>query len=59
MSEEVKKISLADAIKQKLAQQKQAQKQNQVNGNFSANQPKSLKTQNTKKVNNQRKRMGV
>lgn len=58
MSEEVKKISLADAIKQKLAQQKQAQNQAQKNG-FNSNQPKALKSQSTKKANNQRKRMGV
>jgi hypothetical protein len=58
MSEEVKKVSLAEAVKQKLAQQKQAQQQAKQGG-FNSNQPKAMKTQNTKKVNNQRKRMGV
>jgi hypothetical protein len=59
MSEEIKKVSLADAVKQKLAQQKQAQSQGNKQGGFNGNQPKALKTQSTKKINNQRKRMGV
>ncbi|MEY4479414.1 MAG: hypothetical protein RLZZ267_92 [Bacillota bacterium] len=59
MSEEIKKVSLADAVKQKLAQQKQAQNQGNKGGGFNSNQPKALKTQSTKKINNQRKRMGV
>ncbi|GGF95474.1 hypothetical protein [Paenibacillus abyssi] len=55
-----RKVSLAEAMKQKLAQKKQAQADanNQKKHQVAGNQPK-MKSQNTKKINNQRKRMGV
>jgi hypothetical protein len=55
---EIKKISLADAVKQKLA----SKKQGQSNGGFLANSVKTnpnMKSQQTKKRNNQRRRTGV
>jgi len=54
---EPKKINLADAIKQKLAQKKaqQSEQKNQFNG---AGGTKKLVTQNNKKPNNQRRRTG-
>ncbi|MBJ6361359.1 hypothetical protein ACFOQM_08670 [Paenibacillus sp. GCM10012307] len=59
-SAQPRKVSLAEAMKQKLAQKKQAQADaNQQKKHQNAgNQPK-MKSQNTKKINNQRKRMGV
>ena len=55
---EKKKINLADAMKQKLAQkQQQTGKGRTENGIVKKTQP--LKSQLTKKPNNQRKRMGV
>ncbi|REE66960.1 hypothetical protein A8990_14612 [Paenibacillus taihuensis] len=58
--QEPKKVSLAEAVKQKLAQKKQEQangagKQKHGPG---GNQ-QTMKSQNHKKVNNQRKKMGV
>ena len=53
-----KKVSLQEAIKQKLAAKKEPS-----NSNNHANEPvkktKELQSQLTKKPNNQRKRMGV
>lgn len=55
---EKKKVSLAEAMKQKLAQkQQQASNGKLENGLVKKTQP--LKSQLTKKPNNQRKRMGV
>ncbi|MBD2844922.1 hypothetical protein IDH44_06955 [Paenibacillus sp. IB182496] len=57
---EPRKISLADAVKQKLAQKKQAQQaQGKQQKHQSAGNQPAMKSQNTKKINNQRKRMGV
>lgn len=53
-----KKMTLEEAIKQKLASKKQAQ----ANGNANmkgSNQTKNMKSQVSKKTNNQRRRMGV
>ena len=53
-----KKISLEEAIKQKLA----SKKQNQLTGRSAASPVKTtqnIKSQQTKKRNNQRKRTGV
>lgn len=57
---EPKKVSLAEAVKQKLAQKKQEQANGgkQQKHGPGGNQ-QVLKSQNTKKVNNQRKKMGV
>lgn len=55
---EKKKMSLEEAIKQKLA----SKKQNQTAGKAGSNPVKmtqSMKSQQTKKRNNQRKRTGV
>lgn len=54
-----KKVSLAEAMKAKLAEKK-AQQAGGGKQKFgqSGNQP-AMKSQNTKKVNNQRKKMGV
>ncbi|WP_179295374.1 hypothetical protein [Bacillus sp. FJAT-45350] len=57
MSTEKKKVSLQEAIKQKLAEKKQAQAAGKANGWVSSNQ--TMKSQQTKKSNNQRKRRGV
>ncbi len=55
---EKKKISLAEAMKQKLAQKQQQTNNGKLeNGIVKKTQP--LKSQLTKKPNNQRKRMGV
>lgn len=55
---EKKKISLAEAMKQKLAQKQQESGHGkQDNGLVKKTQP--MKSQLTKKPNNQRKRMGV
>jgi len=56
--QEPKKVSLAEAVKQKLAQKKQEQNAGKQKFGPGGNQP-VLKSQNTKKVNNQRKKMGV
>ena len=55
-----KKISLAEAMKQKLEQKKQAQAQGgkQQKHQAAGNQA-TMRSQSTKKINNQRKRMGV
>ena len=53
-----KKVSLQDAIKQKLASKKETAKPgNHANG--PVKKTKELQSQLTKKPNNQRKRMGV
>lgn len=55
---EKKKVSLAEAMKQRLAEkQQQANNGKFENGIVKKTQP--LKSQLTKKPNNQRKRMGV
>lgn len=51
-----KKISLAEAVKQKLAQKKQEQAKKP--SSFHDSGTKVLKTQNNKKPNNQRRRTG-
>jgi len=51
-----KKVSLADAIKQKLEQKKQ--QQNNKANHFGDTGTKTMKSQNVKKVNNQRRRTG-
>lgn len=55
---EKKKISLAEAMKQKLAQ-KQQQADNSKFENGIVKKTKPLQSQLTKKPNNQRKRTGV
>ena len=55
---EPKKVSLQDAIRQKLAQKKeQANSGNQSSAYFEGG-PKAMKSQNNKKPNNQRRRTG-
>ncbi|MDX8289788.1 MULTISPECIES: hypothetical protein [Metabacillus] len=53
-----KKMTLQEAIKQKLESKKQAQANGQA-GAKGSNQTKSMKSQVSKKTNNQRRRMGV
>ncbi|MEB1807111.1 MAG: hypothetical protein LPK26_07395 [Bacillaceae bacterium] len=55
---EKKKINLQEAIKQQLANKKQNLGQGTAKGHTS-NQPKKMTSQQTKKINNQRKRMGT
>lgn len=56
---ETKKVSLAVAAKRMLQQKKQAQEKSQGGPkHHDAGQP-MMKSQHTKKINNQRKRMGV
>ncbi|WP_456272194.1 hypothetical protein [Bacillus sp. AK031] len=57
MNTDKKKISLAQAMKDKLAQQKQNQAQGKQKAMVKSTQP--LKSQLTKKPNNQKKRTGV
>lgn len=57
-STEKKKINLQDAIKQKLAAKKQGFSNNNNSANYST-ATKGMKSQLTKKTNNQRKRTGV
>lgn len=54
----VKKVSLADAIKQKLAQKKAEQAQQKANPKQANANGLAVKSQMTKKVNNQRRRTG-
>jgi hypothetical protein len=56
-SAEKKKINLAEAMKEKLAQQKQQQSNGKQNRLVKSTQP--LKNQLTKKPNNQKKRTGI
>ncbi|MCE5172773.1 hypothetical protein LQV63_26240 [Paenibacillus profundus] len=58
-TEEVKKVSLADAAKRMLQQKKQAQGQAKGQQQHQAAGNQMMKSQHTKKINNQRKRMGV
>lgn len=55
---ERKKISLQEAIQQKLAHKKEQQSQGRNNANFSHSNQK-MRSQQTKKANNQRRRTGV
>ncbi|GIP30461.1 hypothetical protein J23TS9_55910 [Paenibacillus sp. J23TS9] len=57
MSENNKKVNLADAIRAKLDQKKQ-QSGSQKPGGFQSNSPHAMKSQNNKKPNNQRRRTG-
>ncbi len=54
---EKKKVSLQEAIKQQLANKKENQTTNKKNKWSNTNQ--TMKSQQTKKINNQRKRQGV
>ncbi|WNR42242.1 hypothetical protein [Paenibacillus roseipurpureus] len=55
---QVKKVSLADAIKQKLAQKQADQAAARANPKAAGNTNQTAKSQMTKKVNNQRRRTG-
>lgn len=55
---EKKKVSLEEAIKLKLAQKKQEQHE-EKQGNYSAKGTNKMKSQQTKKANNQRRRTGA
>lgn len=57
-NKEPRKISLAEAMRQKLDQKKQQQAAGNKPGLNGSNQTKALKTQNNKKPNNQRRRTG-
>ncbi|TJY42283.1 hypothetical protein E5161_09795 [Cohnella pontilimi] len=59
MSEEPKKISLAEAMKQKLQQKKQAHSQDQGKQDHFSTETKKMKSQIKKRPNNQKKRTGV
>ena len=54
----VKKVSLADAMKAKLAQKKADQAAARANPKANGNSNQTVKSQMTKKVNNQRRRTG-
>ena len=54
----VKKVSLAEAIKAKLAQKQADQAAARANPKAAGNSNQSAKSQMTKKVNNQRRRTG-
>jgi hypothetical protein len=56
--EEPRKISLAEAMKQKLAQKKQAQADGKNNSQQRAGNEATMRSQNNKKPNNQRRRTG-
>ncbi|UJF35944.1 hypothetical protein [Paenibacillus hexagrammi] len=53
-----KKVSLAEAMKQKLAQKKAEQAAQKGNQKHTAANGQAVKSQMTKKVNNQRRRTG-
>jgi hypothetical protein len=53
-----KKVSLADAIKNKLAQKKAEQAAQKANPKHAGTNGPAVKSQMTKKVNNQRRRTG-
>lgn len=55
---EKKKISLEEAIKRKLASKKQ-EELNAKQNKYSSTGNKTMKSQQTKKINNQRRRTGV
>jgi len=55
---EPKKVSLADAIKNKLAQKKQAQHDAKANPQLRGGNSAVMRSQNNKKPNNQRRRTG-
>lgn len=55
-NQQPKKVNLADAMKEMLAKKKQQQAEHK--GNFHSNSTKTMKSQNTKKPNNQRRRTG-
>jgi hypothetical protein len=55
---EKKKISLQEAIKQKLASKKQEQASGKTGGFSNAANQQKMHSQNTKKPNNQRRRTG-
>ncbi|AEI41520.1 hypothetical protein [Paenibacillus mucilaginosus] len=57
-SSEPRKVSLADAIKNKLAQKKQDQKDGKLGGGMRAGNDAVMRSQNNKKPNNQRRRTG-
>lgn len=57
-AEETRKVSLADAIKNKLAQKKQAEQNGKGNAQFRAGSDAVMRSQNNKKPNNQRRRTG-
>lgn len=57
-SQGVKKVSLADAIKAKLAQKQADQAAARANPKAAGNNNQTAKSQMTKKVNNQRRRTG-
>jgi hypothetical protein len=57
-NEAPKKISLADAIKQKLAQKKADQAAQRANPKQANANGLAVKSQMTKKINNQRRRTG-
>ena len=57
-SEAPKKVSLADAIKNKLAQKKAEQSAQKGSKSHANNSGPGMKSQMTKKVNNQRRRTG-
>ena len=59
LAQERKKVSLADAIKQKLNNQKQGQSTQKSANKSTISNTKTMKSQQTKKQNNQRKRMGI
>jgi hypothetical protein len=59
LTEQPKKISLAEAAKQRLEQKKQSQANDMAQLKHNANQGQSMRSQQTKKANNQRRRTGV
>ena len=56
---EIKKVSLAEAAKQLLEKKKQAQAKGSNNSKFQNKEVQTMKSQITKKPNNQSRRTGV
>ncbi|MDF2926167.1 MAG: hypothetical protein K0R57_5081 [Paenibacillaceae bacterium] len=56
---EVKKTGLAEAAKRMLERKKQAQNQNKGGKNHQSTEAQKMKSQMTKKINNQKRRTGV
>lgn len=59
MTTEKKKISLQDAIKQQLANKKQASENAKGNNKQGSTGSQKMKSQHTKKPNNQRRKTGA
>lgn len=59
MSTEKNKVSLQEAIKQQLSNKKAQQEAGKATSGWNSSKNQTMKSQQSKKTNNQRKRQGV